>query len=78
MTKEDEQGNNPATKQLTAAFRQLIEAQKTITLATASVDAKAHCSYAPFVENDQGHFFIFVSQLATHTQNLLLKFRSSK
>ncbi len=48
----------------------LLENCKTLIL--ASVDAKggADASYSPFVRDDVGNFYIYVSTLAKHTRNL--------
>ncbi len=44
---------------------------KTLCLATLDHSAKPRASYTPFVEGEDGCFYIFVSQLAAHTQDLL-------
>lgn len=49
--------------------RQLRKSKKTLLLATQS--SQADISYAPFVEDEEGNFYIYVSELAGHTQNLL-------
>lgn len=41
------------------------------TLATASIEGMPEASNAPFVRSDDGNFFIFVSLLARHSQNLI-------
>lgn len=53
------------------AYRQLIDAQQTLLLSTCSTDLQPDISYAPFVCDEQGDFYIFISQLAKHTHNLL-------
>lgn len=55
---------------LQSACDQLILKQKTLLLATCSVEGHADISYAPYVK-DGGRFYIFVSELAKHTKNLL-------
>lgn len=40
-------------------------------LSTVSVQGEPESSYAPYVRDKQGTFYIFVSQLAEHSQNLL-------
>ena len=42
-----------------------------VCLATVSEAGLPHASYAPFVRDDMGCFYIYVSELATHGQNLL-------
>jgi len=53
------------------AYRQLLDAQQTLLLSTCSADSQPDISYAPFVRDEQGHFYIFISALAKHTRNLL-------
>ena len=48
----------------------LIANHNTLSLATRSIDGNADISYAPYVRDD-GNFYIFVSELANHTKNLL-------
>jgi len=56
---------------LQCACDQLIASHKTLLLATHSADDAAnHISYAPYVR-DKDHFYIFVSELAKHTKNLM-------
>ncbi|UTW11916.1 HugZ family pyridoxamine 5'-phosphate oxidase [Marinobacterium rhizophilum] len=54
-----------------AGYRALIESRATLSLATLGPDGRADISYAPFVQDGQGRFCIFVSRLAAHTGNLL-------
>lgn len=49
----------------------LINSQKTLLLSTVSSQGHPECSYAPYVRGDSGIFYIFVSNLASHTQNML-------
>lgn len=42
---------------------------KTVLLAS-SKNSENDCSYAPYFCDDQGMLYIFVSQLASHTQNI--------
>lgn len=55
---------------LQAACDQLIKSQKTLLLATRSAEGDADISYAPYVR-DECTFYIFVSELAKHTKNVL-------
>ncbi len=70
MTKE----NNPMTAQMIAQeisnFRQQ---QKTLILATLSTAPSNHqplASYAPFIEDEAGNFYLLLSGLAAHSTNL--------
>ena len=49
-------------------FKQTI---KTLLLSTIDKDGKPNTSYSPFICDEEGNFYIFVSQLASHTQDLL-------
>ncbi|MGR8941500.1 MAG: HugZ family pyridoxamine 5'-phosphate oxidase [Gammaproteobacteria bacterium] len=57
--------------------RRLIAAQQTLLLSTCSLEHEPDISYAPFVRNEQGHFFIFISTLAKHTKHLIANPRAS-
>ncbi len=50
------------------SFKQSVQ---TLQLSTLTAEGKPNASYSPFVVDDLGNFYIFVSQLASHTQNLL-------
>ena len=60
---------------LQESFLSFKESVKTLHLSTLTEEGKPNASYAPYVagqlEGDQGSFYIFVSQLASHTQDLL-------
>lgn len=55
----------------TQNYQQLIKNQQTLLLATVSTHAEPECSYAPFVRDGHKVFYIFVSELATHTKNMM-------
>ena len=48
----------------------LLEQQKTLTLSTVNPKGMLETSVTPFLVDD-GHFYIYISELAQHTQNLL-------
>ncbi|MGZ5006376.1 MAG: HugZ family pyridoxamine 5'-phosphate oxidase [Methylobacter sp.] len=52
-------------------YRMLVASQQTLLLSTASANGVPDISYAPFVRDDEGVFFIYVSEMASHTINLL-------
>lgn len=54
-----------------ASFAELKQQQQSLQLSTLTAEGKANASYAPFVMDDDGNFYIFVSGLASHTQDLL-------
>ncbi|WAK01195.1 HugZ family pyridoxamine 5'-phosphate oxidase [Methylobacter sp. YRD-M1] len=49
----------------------LIASQQTLLLSTATANGAPDISYAPFVQDQAGCFYVFVSELASHTANLL-------
>jgi putative heme iron utilization protein len=66
------------TKQsLEESFADFKQSVKTLQLSTLTATGKPNASYSPFVTDEQGSFFIFVSQLASHTQDLLTNPKAS-
>lgn len=53
------------------SLQELLASQQTLLLSTASASGVPDLSYAPFVRDQTGCFYIFVSELAGHTANLL-------
>jgi heme iron utilization protein len=53
------------------ALQELLASQQTLLLSTASITGIPDLSYAPFVRDGSGCFYIFISELAAHTDNLL-------
>jgi len=49
----------------------LIEDMRSLQLSTVGADGIPHCGYTPYLHRQPGSFYIFVSQLAAHTRNLL-------
>ena len=62
---------------LTKRYHELIASQQTLLLSTASADGVPDISYAPFVRDHAGLFYIYVSEMACHTVNLLNNPRAS-
>ena len=56
---------------LSKRYHDLLASQQTLLLSTASVTGVPDVSYAPFVRDNAGVFYIFVSEMACHTANLL-------
>src|SRR5665647_2590797 len=56
---------------ITKRYHELIGAQQTLLLSTASATGVPDISYAPFVRDHAGVFYIYVSEMACHTANLL-------
>ncbi len=69
--------SNPASSELQAEALSFRDRFKTVVLATCDVNAEPHASYAPFIVDQSGAFYIFVSELAPHTCNLLSNPRAS-
>ncbi len=51
-------------------LQELLASQQTLLLSTASVNGIPDLSYAPFVRDELGCFYVFISELAAHTANL--------
>ena len=56
---------------ITRRYHELIASQQTLLLSTASANGVPDISYAPFVRDHAGLFYIYVSEMACHTANLL-------
>ncbi|MEQ1638081.1 MAG: pyridoxamine 5'-phosphate oxidase family protein [Methylococcales bacterium] len=72
--------NAPSETELTDLSKQyqgLLLSQQTLLLSTASAQGVPDISYAPFVRDQAGCFNIYVSELASHTHNLLKNPRAS-
>jgi hypothetical protein len=55
---------------ITRHYHELIASQQTLLLSTASTNSVPDISYAPFVIDQAGLFYIYVSDMARHTANL--------
>jgi heme iron utilization protein len=53
-----------------AAYQIFVNRFQSAILSTISADGIPNASYAPFVRDDDRNFYVYVSGLATHTQNL--------
>lgn len=61
---------NPDLASLVQAYREFIGGVKTVLIASTNANHSPEASYAPYVEFE-GKYYIFISELAAHTQNLL-------
>lgn len=52
------------------AIESLHQSNQTLHLAAISPTGQAEASYAPYIHH-QGNYYIFISELASHTQNLI-------
>ena len=62
--------------EITQTLKQLHSQCQTLHLATVGPNGQPDASYAPYVQLDD-KYYIFVSQLAAHTQNLLAQRQAS-
>ncbi len=53
-------------------FNQFIDSHKSVVLATMNKDFEPESSYAPVLRHE-GKFYIFISELSNHTENLMTK-----
>ncbi len=52
-------------------LQQLLTETQTLHLSSIRPDGLPNISYAPYIRDEQGAYYIFVSQLASHTEDLL-------
>ena len=67
MSKKENKLTEDGLREEIRLFRQQ---QKTLILASQSPDNQPLASYAPFIEDDEGSFFLLLSGLASHSVNL--------
>ncbi|CAD6872955.1 HugZ family pyridoxamine 5'-phosphate oxidase [Methylomonas fluvii] len=65
-----------SSEPLTADYRTLITNSQSLIIASSSEQGTAEVSYAPFLEY-QNTYYIYVSQLARHTGNMLRQRQAS-
>lgn len=63
--------NTLSLSEIQAEQHQFRQQCKTLILATLNGEQWPEASYAPFVEDEVGNHYIFVSELAAHTRHLL-------
>jgi len=54
-----------------AEMQQLFDSVQTLFMASTNADGTPHASYAPYIRDENGDLYVFISQLAQHTRNLL-------
>lgn len=57
-------------EQAQAAYATFLDDISSLMLATCDRDGQPNASYAPFVTDDDRNFYIYISGLSAHTQNL--------
>ena len=72
-----DKSSKQAQEDHTSKYRELILSQQTLLLSTVTEQGEPDCSYAPYVRDQHGVFYIYVSELAAHTRNMLQKGRAS-
>jgi len=55
----------------------LLEQMQSAQLATVGADGQPQCGYTPFLYQSPNQFFVFVSQLAAHTRDMLATRRAA-
>jgi heme iron utilization protein len=73
MNKISKQGLEDLSKR----YQELMASHQTLLLSTVSANGVPDISYAPFVRDHAGIFYIYVSEMACHTTNLLNNPRAS-
>lgn len=56
--------------EILAAYQAFPERRQSLMLSTVNPNGTPHASYAPFVRDEAGKLYIYVSGLSAHTQNL--------
>ncbi|MGE9294431.1 MAG: HugZ family protein, partial [Puniceicoccales bacterium] len=58
-------------------YQEILNSFQSIQLATVSTVCEPTASYSPSVIDDEGNFYIYVSEIADHTPNLLANGQAS-
>lgn len=53
------------------SLNKLKKEAQTLLLSSLTIEGKPNASYAPFITDATGYFYVFISGLASHTQDLL-------
>ena len=69
--------SNEKLAELSINCKALRDNSKTLLLSTLGKESHPEISYAPYALDDKGRFFVFISELAAHTQNLMLQAKAS-
>ena len=59
------------------ALQELLASQQSLLPSTASITGNPDLSYAPFVGDESGCFYVFISELAANTDNLFAQSTAS-
>ena len=64
------QNNPPTLDEILKEANAFMLNFQTLLLSTCDSDSQPEASYAPFVRDTEGNFYVYISQLAKHTGNL--------
>lgn len=68
---------DPALEKALLEYNSLINAFQSIQMATSNTSGVPEVSYSPAVMDEQKHFYVYVSEMAAHTANLLNQKKAS-
>lgn len=73
MAKSNDSANRyrTTTEEIVAETGEFLAGFRSVLMATTSADGVPDASYAPFVRIDDNAFYVNLSELSTHTRNLL-------
>jgi heme iron utilization protein len=60
----------PQFDEVLAAYQAFPTRRQSLMMSTVNADGTPHASYAPFVMDQNHHFYIYISGLSAHTENL--------
>lgn len=63
--------NEKQNQAIEAGLHELVESIRSAVLATTNAAGQSEVSYASFVVDENGNFYIFISEAASHTKNLM-------
>lgn len=68
---------SPSMDEIRRELLALRDRQRSVLMATVSADGEPEASYAPYLFEPDGTFYVFLSELARHARNLLAEPRVS-
>jgi len=57
-------------EQLQQEILDFVKQQQTLMLSTVNAENQPLASYTPFIQDEQGNFYIFISDMAEHSKNI--------
>ncbi len=58
-------------------YKRLLQQQQTLLISSVNRQLEPESSYSPYIRDENGVFYIYVSELAQHTENMLLNNKAS-